>query len=662
MKFIVQRQPGSGKQAAQVTRSVKVIDADLLEIGRGAGCALRSDDKSVSRQHAVIQAGEQGFVLVDQGSLTGTWVNGERISRHQIENGDLLVIGRETILLEQTGSEAPLQLTVLAPEADAEALAEQARTKAMAPASPPPPPTEAPRPAEPEVGETQLPAAAPPPVEEAAPRSEPTPPPAGVAAPPRGPRVAPGGLVKPVDYASAYGLDRGYLTKATLAAVAGAIALAAVALGALGGRTDLVSPGPISRAHQIISSADNCSSCHTPFSGVDSQSCECCHTGPEHVATQTRTPDCQECHVEHRFQPVLHLTEDRSCVSCHRDLEVEEGAQLQYEAQITDFKKSHPEFKVSVGPVLAADAPARPRVAIAEAIASKIDPAQLAFNHRLHLDPAELKGEQLTCASCHLESPDEKRMLLVNYEDHCQSCHQLNFDQDYDPAPHDESVRVYEHILASYALSRSRGTTRTTPRRRAPQQSSRLIRKSLIFNKKQVTITYDEQTERSAFSAADRMFKGACDKCHELVEWDSWPQTPPKVTATQLSTRFLPLSEFPHERHNIVQCEACHSAAPNSTETADVLIEGIETCRPCHGGVRSGDNVPAALQEARGSATTDCASCHLYHDQTKKQQGWEARRSCQQTDSTAQGAVRPPHWMTLTWMTQSEAAAVGPGG
>jgi hypothetical protein len=71
--------------------------ASPTTIGRSPDCAIFLDDVTVSRKHAVFsQQGEQGerWVLEDQGSLNGTFVNRDRVETTQLSDGDELQIGK----------------------------------------------------------------------------------------------------------------------------------------------------------------------------------------------------------------------------------------------------------------------------------------------------------------------------------------------------------------------------------------------------------------------------------------------------------------------------------------------------------------------------------------------------------------------------------------
>jgi predicted component of type VI protein secretion system len=94
------------------TRTVVPLTADELTIGRAvaAGAGWRLPDRNVSRRHArFVQVG--GVVHVeDLGSLTGTWLNGERITgRRRVRAGDLVEIGDYdlAVLPDQAEAQGP---------------------------------------------------------------------------------------------------------------------------------------------------------------------------------------------------------------------------------------------------------------------------------------------------------------------------------------------------------------------------------------------------------------------------------------------------------------------------------------------------------------------------------------------------------------------------
>lgn len=79
-----------GKSAGQ---EIPIRDAKFL-IGRGPQCKLRPKSEAVAEQHCELQVDFGGAAVVDLGSVSGTWVNGQRIEgRRALHSGDVLAVG-----------------------------------------------------------------------------------------------------------------------------------------------------------------------------------------------------------------------------------------------------------------------------------------------------------------------------------------------------------------------------------------------------------------------------------------------------------------------------------------------------------------------------------------------------------------------------------------
>ena len=64
-----------------------------LVIGRASDCDIRINDHSVSRRHARIQPGADGYYAVDLQSTNGTYVNDVPASMYKMKDGDYLRVG-----------------------------------------------------------------------------------------------------------------------------------------------------------------------------------------------------------------------------------------------------------------------------------------------------------------------------------------------------------------------------------------------------------------------------------------------------------------------------------------------------------------------------------------------------------------------------------------
>jgi pSer/pThr/pTyr-binding forkhead associated (FHA) protein len=66
----------------------------IKEIGRTSECDIcLPDDAKISRRHARLEWNGQTWVLLDEDSTNGTFVNGERVSERELRAGDVLEIG-----------------------------------------------------------------------------------------------------------------------------------------------------------------------------------------------------------------------------------------------------------------------------------------------------------------------------------------------------------------------------------------------------------------------------------------------------------------------------------------------------------------------------------------------------------------------------------------
>jgi hypothetical protein len=65
----------------------------LTLIGRTAENQIVIPIKEVSRRHAQIIMSEDGYLLKDLGSPNGTFVNGERVKEHRLQEGDKVTLG-----------------------------------------------------------------------------------------------------------------------------------------------------------------------------------------------------------------------------------------------------------------------------------------------------------------------------------------------------------------------------------------------------------------------------------------------------------------------------------------------------------------------------------------------------------------------------------------
>ncbi len=67
---------------------------EWTRIGRSLAADVRFDDPTVSRRHALIVRQPDGVRVLDDRSLNGVFVNGERIEGQLVNDGDEIIVGR----------------------------------------------------------------------------------------------------------------------------------------------------------------------------------------------------------------------------------------------------------------------------------------------------------------------------------------------------------------------------------------------------------------------------------------------------------------------------------------------------------------------------------------------------------------------------------------
>jgi Nif-specific regulatory protein len=102
MPRLVVHEPGG------VTSSMQV-DGEL-RIGRDPEMEVVLADSKVSRHHATIVRDDAGWVVCDAESRHGTFLNGERVTRHALRDGDQLQIGSTVLRFEPADDASALAL------------------------------------------------------------------------------------------------------------------------------------------------------------------------------------------------------------------------------------------------------------------------------------------------------------------------------------------------------------------------------------------------------------------------------------------------------------------------------------------------------------------------------------------------------------------------
>src|SRR5262249_26673652 len=376
-----------------------------------------------------------------------------------------------------------------------------------------------------------------------------------------------------------------------------------------------------------------------------------------HHSEQMRTPNCAECHVEHRGKINLSAASNQACAQCHANLIVRSSTSL-YASKIRSLEDGHPQF--------------------AALKKGSHDPGTIKLNHMLHMKPIRRSANgpnvQLVCGDCHRSidargsSPwpyaDVKYIVPVSYVDTnkfpaaqsagltqhnpatgrermepvafsmaCAACHLLTFDKRFEEGvPHDKPEVIHNFLVKKFSVYIA-----VHPDELHEMQDPARDLTGKPLPPRTRTVTPSQWIQEKVTVAEELLERKPCAHCHQMI-WQAlrdrgiagWaarksrepasgtqryiPEHPaikiipiPMVAPANATLRWLPHSKFDHEAHTGFTCTSCHEKALTSTESSDILIPGIATCRTCHA---PGPN----------HAESRCFECHTYHDWSKRKE------------------------------------------
>jgi len=434
------------------------------------------------------------------------------------------------------------------------------------------------------------------------------------------------------------------------------LALVWIAWRGFSGDHRVYSSGRLSEPHAVLEK--ECAACHLRQAGqfsakVADSACLACHDGPAHHAKAKKSLACGTCHGEHRGRINISAVSNQSCAECHMHLNSVSSKPL-YTGYIGTFKNTHPEFAA-----LRLFGGQRPR-----------DPCTIKLNHAIHLKSIR-RGPtdslvQLECRDCHRpesvsadwtygdekyaaakhsysdsyqeESPIAKEretfrkpssgrelMAPVKFANACAGCHLLTFDKRFDEGvPHDKTEVVHAFLIKSF----SKYIARHPGEMRVARDPKRDLTGKPIPPEVRVLTPIQWVTERVA-DAEELLWRKTCKQCHDprfrnkdslmrIAQLTSDKKLAEKIAAAARTTlpfiapadvtlQWMPHAKFDHSKHEGFTCVSCHAKALTSTESSDILLPGIETCKKCH--------APGPEH-----AESRCFECHTYHDWSKRKE------------------------------------------
>lgn len=76
---------------------VVALEQEVTHIGRAFSADIRLDAVAVSRRHALVLREGDAVQVLDDRSVNGVWMNGERVERATLSPGDRFVLGGITL-------------------------------------------------------------------------------------------------------------------------------------------------------------------------------------------------------------------------------------------------------------------------------------------------------------------------------------------------------------------------------------------------------------------------------------------------------------------------------------------------------------------------------------------------------------------------------------
>ena len=98
--------PAQSDASLQVVRGpsagvVYHLTGDELTIGRTPQCSVFLNDMTVSRLHATLRREGAAYVICDENSFNGVWVNNQSVESKALASGDFIQIGTFSLLYEE---------------------------------------------------------------------------------------------------------------------------------------------------------------------------------------------------------------------------------------------------------------------------------------------------------------------------------------------------------------------------------------------------------------------------------------------------------------------------------------------------------------------------------------------------------------------------------
>jgi hypothetical protein len=352
--------------------------------------------------------------------------------------------------------------------------------------------------------------------------------------------------------------------------------------------SQLVSPGPLAKAHASLEGVANCQKCHEPGKKIGTDRCLACHKPiAERIATKTgvhrnAASGCVSCHIDHagtdtdlrhfdqtKFDHARdtsypldgrHAAVSRKCASCHKT--------RSYLTAQTRCISCHADVhKPTLGAVCET----------CHQVSADFRAATTAFDHSKSAYPLDGAHRTVACAKCHVN----KVYKGVRFAS-CTDCHRTPHKQALSGActtchttTETWKTQKFEHAKTTYPLRGKHAEATCAACHAKPPMQAKL------------------DASRCATCHVDvhrGEFKQDCNACHNESSFKRQEFDHPAATKTRFALT---------GKHATATCVACHKGA------APAAADG-RARRALPG--RAGQTVVNAV-DFRGLSTT-CVSCH----------------------------------------------------
>ncbi len=367
--------------------------------------------------------------------------------------------------------------------------------------------------------------------------------------------------------------------------------------------------GELAQAHHFF--GHDCKTCHIqPFTRTQDAACIVCHdkTHPHvdpnffnlEVLNNTR---CATCHADHNGKRALIIRDDHLCSDCHKDLS-QQGVETEL-GDAYDFAEQHPPFK----PTLISFQNGKntsERVSMEDRLRFR-ERSNLEFPHDVHVSRKGLStfyhedNVRLWCNDCHQPEPGGgEGFLPVSFEQRCQDCHRLSFEpMEIDRVVPHGKVGEVMHTLREYYTSRALlGGYHNDPDAPDIVKMGRFPEERLEGEELLAAL---EWARHKTDEVAQDIFEfSLCIECHRI---NMTEEDPPRwdIVPVRITRDWMPKARFSHEKHLTMNCVTCH-LAPESNNSSEILLPDIVTCQNCHGGVKTDKKLQST-----------CVDCHGFH-------------------------------------------------